>query len=269
MKKWSRLWCFVPLCFQALLCVSFVYATPFTVYTAPVPDYMIRTGPTLDQSTGLITEIAAGAFRDAHIKVWMAPEMPWARAQSIAMLTPGAVLLELSRTPAREPHWKWLALTFDEKIFAISLQNHPGYTSIKDMKTRHARVGTRLGSGAASLLQSNGIQVNEAVDTDTSFSQLASGEINVLLIQKFALRPAIEALRKGPHARLLSPMIPQLRYTLLPDDVQQWLVTSRATPAADAQRLGEAMNNFRKSGKYHALIIKYEATVPPLNKAGE
>ncbi|TDR82958.1 transporter substrate-binding domain-containing protein [Paludibacterium purpuratum] len=264
MKKWSN-----GVANALLMLLLGIGAVPasgqaLTVYTAWVPDYMISTGATLDQSTGLITEIAAGAFRQAHLQVNMAPEMPWLRAQTVAMTQPGAILLGLSRTPARERHWQWLALTFDEQIYAMTLQGRPSYTSILDMKVRHARVGTRLGSGSASLLHSNGIAVVEAVDTDTSFSQLSAGMIDVLLVQKFALRPALDSLSYGAHAELLSGLLPRLHATLLPDDIQQWMVASLTTPAEEGQKLRAAIESFRNTEQYKAILTKYEETVPHL-----
>lgn len=251
------------------LCAPAVDAYPFIVYTGEVPDYMISTGPTLEQSTGLITEIDAAAFKQAGLEVRLAPEMPWARAQALAVKQPGAVLPELCRTVERESHWRWLVMVFNENIYALTLKDHTAWYSLEDMQAQHARIGTRRGSGTASLLQGMGIKANEAIDTDTSFAQLASGTIDVLLIQKFALHPAIDSLQHGPHQALLAPLITQLRATLLPDGIEEWGVTSRSTPQAEAQKLTDALRAFMATAQFQTILNKYEARVPALESAGK
>ena len=235
-----------------------------TVYTAPVPDYMISTGASLERSSGLSVEILAGALRAAHIDVRMAPAMPWTRAQAVAAQQAGAILPELTRTPVREGQWKWLTITYVERIYAVDMGGKPACSSLACLKRTGLRVGARLGSGTDSLLRSAGITPYEASDTDTSFSQLASGRIDVLLVQKLALRAALQSLARGEHSKYLAPLIPQLHYSLLDDEIPQWLVVSRTTPDDDAQRLRQAVESFRQSGQYRAIVAKYQHLVPLL-----
>jgi hypothetical protein len=232
------------------------------VYTGPVPDYMISTGVSLDSSSGLSIEILAGALRAAHITVRMEPAMPWTRAQAVAVHQAGAILPGLTRTSVRERQWKWLTVTYVERIYAVTLGGKPDCTSLACMKRNGLRVGVRLGSGTASLLRSIGISPDEAIDTDTSFSQLASGKIDVLLVQKLAVRPALQSLAHGEHSKYLAPLIPQLHYSLLGDEIPQWLVVSRLTSDDDARRLRLAMDAFRQSAQYRAIITKYQNMVP-------
>ncbi|SFN52824.1 ABC-type amino acid transport substrate-binding protein [Formivibrio citricus] len=239
-----------------------VQAVEFTVHASPIGEYMVRIGPTLEESTGLMMEIAAGAFRRAGLPVKVAPPVPWARAQIEAKDAPGAILVLLARTPEREGQWRWLSMIYTDKVYAYTLKGRHVYSSYGEIGARKARVAVKLGSASESFLKNSGAALDSAPDTDRNFMKLLSGRVDVLLTQRMEADPAIKAMLNGRYKDEFLPHIGELQRTTIAD-LPLWFVTSRQTPEADAQRLQEALERFKRTPEYRAIIRKYEASGLP------
>jgi len=239
-----------------------VCATPLTVHSAILPDYVISIGPTLDESTGLMIEIAAGALKSADIPVAMAREAPWERAQREAMNEPGAILPMLTRTPARDPDWNWLTVMYDEKLYALTMKGHPHYSSLDDILLAHARVSVTLGTAGESLLRHSGIPLFVSPEMDMNILRLISGQDDVVLVSGMMFRPTVRNMLSGEHRAEFAPQVKNLCLTPIMD-VPQWVVVSRYTPAADSQRIKTAFERFKLSPGYREIVKKYETTLVP------
>lgn len=240
-------------------------AAELVVYASPLGEYMSKVAPSLDESTGLMLEVAASAFKQAGLPVKMAPETPWARAQAEAKDIPGAILFGLARTPLRESQWKWLAPIYTDKIYAFTLAGQPAYTSFEDIRSRKARVGTKLGSASESILKGMGVTVDASPDMEKNLMKLFSGRIDVLLLQGMYIDSAIRIMLDSRYGDDFRPMIGDLRRTAVMD-VPLWMVTSRKTPEADVRRLRGVVERFKRTPDYREIIRKYEARLSDLGR---
>lgn len=261
-----RLLKFIPRYALCLLLASNALAVEFTVHASQVGDYTSKVAPILDDSRGLMIEAAAAAFRRANLTVKMASEVPWARAQVEAMAEPGGILVHLSRTPGREAHWKWLTIMYTDKVYAYTLKEQPVYTSYDDIRLKKPRVGAKLASASESLLKGMGVAVDATPDLDKSFLKLLSGRLDVLLLQGMEVYPALDTLLNSKYGAEYRPKIQDLRRTPILD-TELWVVTSLLTPDADAQLLKDALEKFKLSEEYRAIVRKYEAKLALAGKA--
>jgi len=164
-----------------------VRASEFTVYASPLGEYMIKVGPSLDESTGLMMEIAAAAFRQAGLQVKVAPSMPWARAQVEAMHQPGAILVLLAKTPAREDQWRWLSMMYTDKIYGITIREKAVFSSFDEIKTKKPRVAVKIGTASESILKSMGVAVDSTPDEHRNLLKLFYDRVDVVLLQGMVL----------------------------------------------------------------------------------
>lgn len=247
-------WIFISLLMPMPLHVK---AAEFTVHASPVGEYMTKIGPTLEDSDGLMMEIAAEAFGHAGLSVKVAPVVPWTRAQVEAFNEPGGILVVLARTPGREAQWRWLSVIYTDKIYAYTMKDRPVYSSYEDIKKKKARPAVKLGSASESIFKSLGVRVDASPDTDKNFMKLISGRVDVVVVQRLEVAPALQAMSNGRYKDDFQPFLQNLRQTPILD-VPLWMVTSLKTPESDAQRLQDALENFKRTQRYRALIKKYE-----------
>jgi len=234
------------------------HGAELTVYPSSLPDYMITTGPTLAQSSGMMMEIAAAAFGAAHLRVELAPSSPWPRAQALAIHQPGAILLVLAQSPQRFPDWRWLSVVYTDTLYGFTLRGRARYSSLAQIKQSKPRVAAKLGAAAVSLMQTMGIAVDASPASDDNFMKLVTGKADVLLMQGMAVYPALQSLRQGPHQVLFSQWIPTFQLTPVMA-IPLWVVTSLATPPAEAQKIADALDRFKTTAQYRAIVKKYQA----------
>jgi len=230
--------------------------TDFVVHTSHTPEYIVKIGPTLDQSSGLMIEIAAAAFNNANVPIRVAPEVPWARAQLQAMEKPGGILVILARTPAREDRWRWLSVAYTDKVYAYTLKGKPVFSNYADIEAKKPRVGVKLGSASESLLKGMAVTVDAVVTIEQIFSMLLLDRLDVIVVQGMEAYPAIESI-KSQRLDIFNSRLQDLRRTSI-GELPLWFVTSKKTPEADAKRLQDALEQFKKTLKYRVIIKKYE-----------
>jgi polar amino acid transport system substrate-binding protein len=238
--------------------------TDFVVHASHIPEYMITIGSTLDQSSGLMMEIAAAAFKNANVPVRVAPAVPWPRAQSRAMEAPGGILVLLARTPAREDRWRWLSVAYTDRVYAYTMKGKADFSSYEEIKATLPRVGVKLGSASESLLKGMAVKVDAVVNMEQNFKMLLLDRLDVVVVQGMEAFPAIGAV-EAQREEVFNSRLPDLRRTSIAV-LPLWFVTSKKTPEADARRLQEALERFKKTLEYTAIIRKYEGR---LNAIGQ
>jgi ABC-type amino acid transport substrate-binding protein len=238
-------------------------AADFTVYGAVVGEYMAKVAPTLQESEGLMFEVVAGAFKKASLPVAMAPELPWARAQAQAMREPGGILVVLAKTLSREPNWKWLSVMYTDKVFAYTMKDHPTFSSYEAIRATKPVVGAKLGSASESILKGMDVPVVATPDLDKSFMMLMLGRLDVLLMQGMEAYPALQPILSGKDADQYRPLAKDLRRTAVVD-IPLWVVTSNKTSEADAQTMKDALEKFKDTVEYKAIVEKYEGRLAKL-----
>ncbi|WAE53098.1 hypothetical protein [Stutzerimonas frequens] len=61
-----------------------------------------------DAISGIDADVVAALFKRADVPYAMTLRFPWSRLQKLAEKTPGFAVFSLSRTPEREPKYKWV-----------------------------------------------------------------------------------------------------------------------------------------------------------------
>jgi hypothetical protein len=245
--------------------VDCVAAAPvYTVHAAPLGNYMITVGPRLEASTGLTLEILSGALRHARMHAQMARVSPWHRAQVEAMDEPGAILPVLVKTPARLASWRWLTPVYTDRVYGFTLPGHPVYPGMKAIAASQPHIGVVLGSASESIMKGRGVEVDASPDLKRNLAKLLKGRLDVLLLQGMLASPAFEALMQSPRP---DPLLPRLQRTVLME-VPIWVVVSRKTPEADAERLKNALESFKRTAEYRAIVKKYESRIAWSARAG-
>lgn len=232
------------------------HAIEFTVHASPIGEYMTQVGSTLESSPGLMTEILAGALRNEKIQATMAPESPWRRAQATAKDQPGAVLAILARTPERENLWNWLAITYTDKVYAYTLADQPTYASYAELRAKDARVGVKAGSASESLLRGMGAKIEGVTHMEQNFLKLFAERLDVVVLQGMEVYPALQAAKERSTVDLSAGTSRLARTALV--DLPLWVVTSKLTPEGDAHRLKVALEKFKLTLEYKAIVKRYE-----------
>jgi hypothetical protein len=249
-------WCFLVLLNG--IGTSPASASEFTVHASAIPEYMIKTGATLDESTGLMMEIAAGAFKRAKLKVNVAAEVPWARAQADAIDEPGSILLLFARTPAREAKWQWVSVAYTAKLFAYTMKDKPAYASFEEMKAKKAHIGIKLGGPFEAIFKGIGVTTESVPTHQQNFLKLMTDRLDVLVCQGMEVYPAVQSVLDGPMKDAVRRRVPDLRRTSMAD-LPLWFVTSLKTSANDARLLKDAIEEFKRTPEYGIIVDKYEA----------
>lgn len=234
-----------------------VRAAELTLHTSIIPEYTSTVGPTLNKSSGLLIEMLAAVARRESLSIRILPPVPWARAQVEAEEDPGGLLPHLSRTPAREAHWRWLAVMYTDKVYAYTMTGQPSYGSYEEIGVKRPRVGAKLGSASESLLRGMGVEVEVNPDLDRNFMKLLLGRLDVLLLQGMEAPGALHALLRGKYGAEARQRIPGLQRTPI-REIPLWVVASPLTSETDAARLRDALERFKKTAEYRTIIRKYE-----------
>jgi polar amino acid transport system substrate-binding protein len=101
--------------------------------------------------------------------------MPWPRAQELAMAGRDIGILALTRTPEREPHYRWIFNVVTDELVLVGLAG----AAVGDLAAWKDRpVGVLRMSGAERLLQDQGFgQIRPAAEEWTNALRLRTGAI--------------------------------------------------------------------------------------------
>jgi hypothetical protein len=108
------------------------------------------------------------------------------------------------------------------------------------------------------------VPVDAVVNMEQNFKMLLLDRLDVVIVQGMEAYPAIEAVEAQREA-VFNSRIPDLRRTSIAA-LPLWFVTSKKTPAADAKRLQEALERFKNTADYMAIIKKYEGKLSAIGQ---
>lgn len=113
--------------------------------------------------------------------------LPFPRALAAPRQTPATGFAGASRTPEREPHYKWVGpLVRDEIVLATRKDLRPAPASLEE--ARPLRVGVLLGAHTETLLRQMGFDnIERLTDYETGARMLKLGRIDVWAASRLAM----------------------------------------------------------------------------------
>lgn len=239
----------------ALLCAALLAAgaqaqTRLRLLAAELPPYTFRVPPaTVSEIPGpgqglvheVVVEMARRLGHPTDIEY-----LPWHIAQEIALREPNVGILALTRSPERDPQYKWLALIVVDDLVMIGGQgvNAADFEQIKDRPT-----GVLLRSGAQVLLREQGFRRIEPVPEEwLNARKLMDRRIDAWLVPRLM---AIHAWREVGG----DPV--QLNIARVVRQSEIWLAGSRSLPESEVARWRGALEQMKADGSYQRIVQKY------------
>ncbi len=126
--------------------------------------------------SGIDAEVVAALFKRAGVPYTLTLRFPWSRLQQLAEKSPGFAVFSLSRTPEREPKYKWVGPLSEIQIVLLKRPDSPIQLSTLD-DARQYRIGSKDGSVGSQYLISRGIEVQSSlIDTP---AKLKAGQFDL------------------------------------------------------------------------------------------
>lgn len=75
--------------------------------------------------SGIDAEVVAALFKRAGVPYTLTLRFPWSRLQQLAEKSPGFAVFSLSRTPEREPKYKWVGPLSEIQIVLLKRPDSP------------------------------------------------------------------------------------------------------------------------------------------------
>jgi polar amino acid transport system substrate-binding protein len=173
--------------------------------------------------------------------------LPWKRAYNNALERPDACVFSTTRTPRREPLFKWVGPT-DEAQWVLVARTGSGIRLRKLEDARRYRIGTYNGDARDQFLREGGFKVDPAPSDMLNPRKLMSGHIDLWAA---SWRPGTSALEQNGWDKALSPLLTFNR-------IQVYLACNRAVPDALVARMNAAALSMSRDGAMRRIERKYE-----------
>jgi polar amino acid transport system substrate-binding protein len=233
-------------CLLAAWLILFSAMSSAAEITVLMPDMPPYASPGKDKPFGMAVEIlnAATAAGGPSFKYEF---LPWTRAQMTIKQRPGTLIGPLTRTPEREPHYRWIAELFEYRIHFVSEQKAPP-ASLNEAKGM--RLGYLHASGEEPLLLKLGFPILDgATDHQTNARKLHAGHIDSWVTPTFIAKWIyhengydISTLKAG---------------ATLGEPFHIYIAAPIGYPDADAQVIAAAIAKVRANGQAEAILVKY------------
>ncbi|WP_281544765.1 transporter substrate-binding domain-containing protein [Grimontia sp. SpTr1] len=236
-------------CFFALplLIVSqLAMSQTFTVMTEDfAPFGYVENGELNGLSVDIVREVFAIVGHPDDIEM-----LPWARAYKETKRKSNRILFSMSRTPEREPLFKWVGPLVEDRVtFYRHKDSDINIQSLEDARETNAILVTR-GFPETEFLQSQGF--NNLYITNSpiqAFSMLVMGRGDLAPIGEFAYKPMMQ--KSSIDAESLKNTGVELF------NIQLYIAFSKDTPEEEITRWQAALDQVKASGKYGEIIRRY------------
>lgn len=217
----------------------------FTEYTPP--DIM-RVGDRIyGISPDKVKEIMSRAGISYTIEI-----MAWRRAYELALRTPDACVFSTSRTPEREPLFKWIGPLREVDWTFYGLANPPfRLAALEDAKG--LRIGGYNGDVRTQYLTDRGYSVDSVTDNFSNPRKLIGGRIDLWVASIPLANIVLE--QEG----LSGKIVPLLTFHVS----RAYLACNKAVPEAQVAAMSAAMADIIKDGTAAAIDRKYANWRPP------
>jgi polar amino acid transport system substrate-binding protein len=218
--------------------------------TAELPPYTFQVPPdTVSEDPGpgqgmvheTVVEMAKRVGHSGRIEY-----MPWARAQQLTIDGADYGILSLTRTPEREPLYKWgVRIVTDDLVLAGG--QGVDVSSLDKVKDRP--IGVLLRSGAEALLKEKGFtRIQPAPEEWLNAQKMKERRIDAWLAPRLMVIHAMQEVR-GDLASL------NIGQIVRPSEI--YLAFSRKVPDEEIAKWQNALKSMEADGTYQKILAKY------------
>ncbi len=196
-----------------------------------------------DAISGIDAEVVAALFKRAGVSYAMTLRFPWGRLQQLAEKTPGFAVFSLSRTPEREPRYKWVGPLSEIQIVLLKTPDSPIQVSSLD-DARQYRIGSKDGSVGSQYLINRGIEVQSSlIDTP---AKLKAGQFDLWATTNPSGEYEAKQAGVGP-----------LAVALTLSRVDLYLAVNKETPDAVVEKLQRTLDQMKQEGLLQQAARRY------------
>ncbi|MGN5583532.1 ABC transporter substrate-binding protein [Stutzerimonas sp. Brlt_13] len=185
----------------------------------------------------------AALFKRAGIPYTLTLRFPWSRLQQLAEKTPGFAVFSLSRTPEREPKYKWVGPLSEIQIVLLKRPDSPIQISSLE-EARQYRIGSKDGSVGSQYLISRGIEVQSSlIDTP---AKLKAGQFDLWATTNPSGEYEAKQAGVGP-----------LAVALTLSRVDLYLAMNKETPDEVVEKLQRTLDQMKQEGLLQQAARRY------------
>lgn len=232
--------------------VCSVQAEPIRIVTEELPPYNMTRDGVL---TGMSTEVVQAVLKEVNVQASI-QVMPWARAYDLALHDANVLIYSITRTPEREPLFKWVGSIAHSRWFMYSSYAHP--VSLMDLDdARDWQTATVNEDVGEQYLMSKNFVVGQQLQSsnryELNYQKLQTGHVDLWISDE--LNAYYLARQAGDEpARTL---VQSLRIPELEEAGGFNMAFSKATPDATVQLFQKGLNAIRENGIYDAIARKW------------
>ncbi|HZX27247.1 MAG TPA: transporter substrate-binding domain-containing protein [Telluria sp.] len=218
------------------------------IATSHLPPLAIEQSP---QRPGALAEVVTELTRRAGIKA-RTDFMPWRRALFMSTHFPQTAIFPLTRTPEREPQYRWLAHLYHEQFVFFALKGAQPLDDVAALRAR--RVAILRGSAQIDWLRRNGYRrLLETASVEEGLRYLRMGIADVLFGD---LDITLGTIRTSAPDLDIAASAAQ-------NSTTTWLGGSLDLPADYAARFEPALQSMIDDGTYARIMKKYGLSGTP------
>ena len=210
------------------------------------PSSMLDKGRVVGIATDKVREAMARAGVDYTIEM-----LPWKRAYAAALQRPDACVYSTTRTPEREPHFKWVGPTdIAQWVLMGRADRKLQLRSLED--ARGLRIGTYHGDARDAWLRARGFTTDPTSNDVSNPQKLVLGRID---LWASSMRSGSTVLTRYGYDKQIVPV-------LVFNEIGVYLACNRAVPNDVIGRLNRAFDQRSQDGTGRRIERRYESWVP-------
>jgi polar amino acid transport system substrate-binding protein len=225
----------------------------YLVTETSAPSSMLEGGRVVGIGSDKVREIMQRARIAYTIEL-----LPWKRAYSAALERDDACVFSTTRTPEREPLFKWVGPT-DEAQWVLMARSGSGIRLKRLEDARGYRIGTYNGDARDQFLRERGFKVDPAPSDMINLRKLLLGRIDLWAA---SWRRGSTMLEQNGWDKQIVPLLAFNR-------IQVYLACNRAVPDPLVARMNAAAEAMSRDGTMRRIERKYENWAPAPSAAGD
>lgn len=222
---------------------AFAAAPELRIATSQLAPYAIEDGP---NAPGALHELVQAILQRAGVPARI-NFVPWKRAVYETHSLKRTAVFPLTRTPEREPAFRWLAELYREDFLFLALRDGR-FRWRAPLDRKEARIGILRGSAMVAVLREMGYR--RIIETDSvreSVRFLEGGMVDAVMSDRYIVGHAVKGRPNQERFVTSEP----IRSTVT------WLGGSLDIPEEEAARMQKALAELVEDGSYARILKKY------------
>lgn len=237
---------------NAWICSATVSAETIRVVTEELPPFNMTLN---GEITGLSTEVVRAVFDHLGLQADI-QSLPWARAYDVALHGENVLIYSITRTPQRDPLFKWVGSIAPTHWYLFALSGRP--LTLGSLEDAHAyQIATVKEDVGEQYLIAHGFAVGRELQPsyryELDFEKLKQGHVDLWIANELN---AHYLVRQGGD----DPEVVLRRVLALPDlggDDGLNMAFGPNTPDALVERFREGLSAIRANGTYEAILRRW------------